>query len=296
MLSILRNARLRALQRDEDSTYLAGHSSPGVPSKLDVGLYNRRWLRCLYPFLHYRAERVLEPQLYASVEAQFQHFLSLGLYEHRKPQCFSRTSAAFDAYMLDLWPELNGPLQIFLSQAWHDIVAGLFGVTVTGDILCSLHHHAVRSRSGKIHNDFNPAWFACDKTSPGCVNVAQLDVCNYRTGQADPGTRVRETARAIAVIFYLGNQPWKSGDGGETGLYASAQASVESPAAMVPPTNNSLVAFECTPFSFHSFIKNRKYPRNSVILWLHRSIEDALGQWGRHSIAYWPENEHGKPT
>jgi len=93
-----------------------------------------------------------------------------------------------------------------------------------------------------------------------------------------------ETIRAVAAIFYLDNPPWSPGDGGTTGLYRNASDPVDQPAAVVPPLNNSMLAFECTPFSYHGFVSNRRHPRNSVVLWLHRSRQDVVRRWGEHAI------------
>jgi len=52
-----------------------------------------------------------------------------------------------------------------------------------------------------------------------------------------------------------------------------------------------MLAFECTPFSFHSFLHNHRHPRNSFILWLHRRREEVAQRWGAERIAMWPK-EH----
>ena len=98
---------------------------------------------------------------------------------------------------------------------------------------------------------------------------------------------VRETMRAIAILYYLNNPEWSPGDGGQTGLYRAMSDQVDQAVVSVPPINNSLVAFECSPRSFHTFRTNRQ-PRNSVVMWLHREKDEALAQWGEDSIVPWP--------
>ncbi|WP_433757792.1 2OG-Fe(II) oxygenase family protein [Nocardia sp. CA-135398] len=90
--------------------------------------------------------------------------------------------------------------------------------------------------------------------------------------------------RAVAVLFYFGNPDWRPGDGGETGLFAHIGAN-PVPALTVPPLNNSLLLFECTPRSWHSFVGDNVAARNSVMMWLHRPKEDVLRRWGGDSIA-----------
>ena len=65
---------------------------------------------------------------------------------------------------------------------------------------------------------------------------------------------------------------------------------MNSPAAAVPPVNNMLLAFECTPNSYHSFISNKVAERNSVIMWLHRSDEMAVNRWGENTLERWAES------
>jgi Rps23 Pro-64 3,4-dihydroxylase Tpa1-like proline 4-hydroxylase len=89
------------------------------------------------------------------------------------------------------------------------------------------------------------------------------------------------------MIFYLLNDGWQSGDGGETGLYDSADADIDCPIVRCPPINNTLIAFECTPRSFHSFISNRRIPRISIIMWAHRPKQEALEGFGADGLEQW---------
>ncbi len=88
------------------------------------------------------------------------------------------------------------------------------------------------------------------------------------------------------MIFYLAN-PVRGVVGGETGLYRAASDPIDRPADVVPPVNNSLVAFECTPTSFHGFMSNRNAVRNCLVMWLHREKTEAIRRWGESSIVYW---------
>jgi Rps23 Pro-64 3,4-dihydroxylase Tpa1-like proline 4-hydroxylase len=81
------------------------------------------------------------------------------------------------------------------------------------------------------------------------------------------------------MIYYLNNDGWQPGDGGETALFATGKLGV-GPFGLCPPVNNSLLLFECTPHSFHSLIANPRRARDSVILWLHSTVEDAEAKWG----------------
>src|SRR5262249_11184946 len=156
-----------------------------------------------------------------------------------------------------------------------DLLASLAGVEATTDVSAALHHHEPGSRDGIIHNDLNPGWFVSQPRSDG-ITVADSTACNYQRGTAhEPGTTPVERTRAVAMIFFLNNASWRPGDGGECALYASRDGNA-APDARVAPINNSILAFECTPHSFHRFLSNRAGSRDSVILWLHREKQRAV--------------------
>ncbi|HXY91863.1 MAG TPA: 2OG-Fe(II) oxygenase, partial [Acidimicrobiia bacterium] len=179
----------------------------------------------------------------------------------------------------------TGPLALFHSRAWHDLIADIMGVDATGDVNISLHHHAPGSASGEVHNDLNPGWFV-DNGGVDDISVADPALCGYWFGENARGPAY-ERIRAVAVLLYLANPEWRPGDGGETGLYAAATDPVDRPAAAIPPRNNSLLAFECTPASYHSFLTNRRVRRMSLIMWLHRPKDHVIRRWGEDSIVYW---------
>jgi hypothetical protein len=94
--------------------------------------------------------------------------------------------------------------------------------------------------------------------------------------------------RGAVVIFFLANDTqWLPGDGGETGLYTRPDRPVGVPDTSWPPENNSLISFECTPRSFHGFISNTRSPRTSIIMWVHRTCEEAVGLFGADQLEQW---------
>ena len=98
---------------------------------------------------------------------------------------------------------------------------------------------------------------------------------------------IRETVRAVSALFYLANPPWAEGDGGETGLYDSVAAGARTEGVLVPPVNNSLVLFECTPYSWHAYARASRHQRNSLVMWLHRPRQDVVERWGESSVVHW---------
>jgi hypothetical protein len=228
---------------------------------------------------------VLEAARYREVERHFHRLLKEG--------SFTPDIPGYDVDAVTVTEENAGPMSLFLSRRWHDLLAGLFDEPATGEIIVSLHHHEVGSPSGVPHNDLNPGWFVPNAPGDDRIRVHDARDCRYRDGLVPPssrdssGTAPVERTRAVAVIFYLANGPYVPGGGGETGLYRSGSDPVDRPTALVPPFNNSLVAFRCTPFSFHAYISNRSRPRNSLVMWLHRRREETVEQFGEATIVGW---------
>jgi hypothetical protein len=243
-------------------------------------LANRRWVRRQLPFPHYVAQNVFVEDFYARLHAEFERIQG----EH--PEAFSRGIPNYDAAATDVERYANGPLGVFVSREWHDLLEAVGGIRATGDITAALHHHDPGSRRGWPHNDLNPGWFGGTPAGPDEVRFQGIDGVVYRDGTRPEGISARQTVRGVSLLFYLGNGDWKLGDGGETGLYASYDSANAGPAALVPPINNSLMMFECTPYSLHGFL-GANTQRNSVVMWLHRDKAEAVERWGEHSIVYW---------
>ncbi len=248
---------------------------------LEPLLSGRPWILRTHPFPHCVARDVFNAELYEQLAASHSGILGRGYFERHEPACLSRRISGYDAYSLNI-DELSSsdPLRLFASRAWHDLIASASGVDATGDINVVLHSHLPGGKSGHIHNDLNPGFFV-DNPLPDGINIANWRICDYETGRGAM-VPVRECIRAVAVLFYINNGRWQPGDGGETGLYSDLHADVEHPTVKVAPLDNSLLLFECTPYSFHSFISNRK-PRHSVIMWLHRPKSTVTRRWGRRA-------------
>jgi len=235
------------------------------------------WLRCTRPFSHVRSTQVFAPDFYDELVAAYADF--------RAGNLFTRGIPGYDVTAMALTRENAGPFSVFMSRPWHDLVARILDVPATGEVNISLHHHAVGSASGSPHNDLNPGWFPRRPVGSE-IAVHDPNICDYRTGVTPDGTEAVERVRAVAVIYHLANPPLPA-VGGDCGLYELQSDPLERPAVLAPPANNSLIAFECTPFSYHSFLTNQTCERNSLVMWLHRSREDAVNQFGEASIVGW---------
>lgn len=243
--------------------------------ELAASLANRRWLMRSKPFPHVVAANVFAPETYARLESSFREVLARSMGGYLEGHDIHGTGlSAADA-------EAFSPL---LSRGWHDMIANVFGISATGHVSCGIHHHAIGSASGAPHTDVNPGWFN-GEPAPGSLEFTAPEWVEYTDGQVlQDGATPQETVRAVALLYYVANPPWYPGDGGETGVYRSLSDPADRAILRVPPRNNSLFAFECTPRSFHGFISNAKSERSTIIMWLHRSKEDVLARWGEDVI------------
>jgi hypothetical protein len=259
------------------------------PDSLSELLDSRAWTENLLPFPHVTAESVFRRAFYSMLEADFRRILGSGLAEQRSRSRLARNMNGYDAYGLTFPFGYTGPFSIFWSRQFHDMITELCKAPSTGHVNCGIHHHAVGSANGWVHNDLNPAFFV-DYVSADGINVTRHDVCTYSRGNVSSSElKRRRVVRSVAVLFYLGNDGWVPPDGGFTGLYRCQDDPVDQPTAKVPPIDNSILVFECTPWSFHSFMTNPGRPRNSLIMWLHRNPDDVIARWGKGRIVEWPK-------
>ena len=249
-------------------------------------LANRAWLRRSRPFPHIVARNVFTADFYDALARQMRDILAKGLAETPTATVFSRAIAGYDAYGIGFDHSLPRPAAVFLSAPWRDLMCGLFGVGVTPYVFAGSHHHTVGSRNGFIHCDFNPVWFP--RCADGRIQVPNDTLCSYTrgTGPLDDLQKM-QVVRGAVVLFFLLNEDWRPGDGGEIGLFTAANSRVDTPAFACPPINNSLIAFECTPRSFHAFISNKRLSRTSIIMWVHRTMEEAVQRFGEAQLEQW---------
>jgi hypothetical protein len=249
-------------------------------------LASRSWLRRDLPFPHVVARDVFKPDFYRALDRQIGDLVRLGLSESPGHGGFSRNLPGYDAYGVGLGHAGGQPTDIFLSPAWRDLLCGLHGIGPTPYVFAGAHHHAPGSKSGFIHNDFNSVWFP--KAKDDEIQIPDQELCAYKTGVGPLGDEDKvEVIRGAAMIFFLGNDGWRPGNGGETGLYSSSEAVVGRPEASWPPENNTLISFECTPQSFHGYLSNVRGSRTSIIMWVHRTREEAVERYGADRFERW---------
>jgi len=260
--------------------------SAGYMFDLPSILANRAWLRRPSPFPHVVACNVFAPLFYEALATSLRRILEAGLSESPIAGRFSRNIPGYDAYGIGINDSLDEPLTLFVSPVWRDLMVRLFAIPETPYVFAGAHHHAVGSLSGFVHNDFNPVWFP--RANGSELQIPQQELCAYKTGAGPLSASEKvEVVRGAVVIFYLLNDGWRPGDGGETGLFDTRSARVSEPQARCGPENNSLVAFECTPESYHTFLTNHRLPRTSIIMWVHRPLDDAVAKFGDKYLERW---------
>jgi hypothetical protein len=244
-------------------------------------LLSTTWWRRAHPFHHVIAEDVFRPEIYSQLVVAFRSTI-----ERAEANRELRHTTNYGADIVPLGGEHKDDFSVLLDRAWHDLLADCVAIQHSGEIDAGLHRHKVGSGSGWVHNDFNPGFFHT-VARPGEALLADRSLCDYKTGRcAAPGSSAVERIRAAAMIYFLDNQ-WSPGCGGDTGLYSRMFQDVARPDVRIPPRNNSMLVFECTPHSYHSYLTNRLYTRNSIILWLHRSREAGLDKWGATGVVRW---------
>ncbi|WP_216896514.1 2OG-Fe(II) oxygenase family protein [Nocardia alni] len=245
-------------------------------------LAHRRWVHRTHPFPHVYVREVFDRRFYERLAAEFEKVSdpASGL--------FGPVAQGYSATGANLTAIRDSPLEIFLSRAWHDLIAGVVGArgAVTGDVEGSLHHHEPNSPRGWPHNDLAPAWFPDRVPGPGEVGLPAKDI-DLKSGARPDGVEARELVRAVAVLFYLGNGDWQPGHGGETSLFTAPDSAAPESMVKVPPLNNSMIVFECAPRTWHTFAGGNTAARNSVVMWLHQPREQAVRRWGGTGIVDW---------
>lgn len=240
-------------------------------------LGQKRWIRRRAPFPHFIAYDVFAPPVYRRLETTFLELLNETLDQPYMER--------HDIYGRTVHADLASRFEPLLTHSFHSVLSGVLGIETTGHVAVGMHHHRAGGHHGFPHNDLNVGWFL-GQPAPGELGYTSPHI-DYTTGsllQPDAKGIPIETIRAASLLFYLANPPWEPGDGGATGLYKSGSDDIESPVAMAPPINNSLLLFECTPTSYHGFIRNRRTNRNSIVMWLHRPKQAVVDRWGENAI------------
>lgn len=204
------------------------------------------------------------------------------LSEIRRKDALSRITD-YDAYGYTPKPDLGSPWRLFYSREWHGLFKKLSGIKIDDNVMTTIHHHKINSESGYVHADFGKYAFKQEPISN------MLNHWNHNsiyqgggiTGKNKDITKqdaVVFVRRALALLYYFGEEKWDDRFGGETAFFEFKDS--KEPLIKIPPKPNSLLVFQITPKSFHAFQQNKIKPRNSIVQWFHEPIESMDGRLG----------------
>ena len=91
-------------------------------------LDERPWTLCNDPFPHVRAQNVFVPELYAELAAAFEAVLNGQVLPDWPGAQFTRGMPNYDASGIAFDTHVGWPFNVFVSRAWHDLLARLFAV------------------------------------------------------------------------------------------------------------------------------------------------------------------------
>jgi hypothetical protein len=256
------------LERDLSAPAAPALGDPERWSLADV-LANRRWLWRRQPFPHVIARDVFRPVIYERIAQAFREYLD------GDPRLAYTAEHDFVGGPLDA--AAPSALGFLRSAEWCGVFPAMFGFEPVDHVSAGVHRHRPGSRNGFPHNDVKAERIA---SLPGSAHPLA-----ERLAPAGEGL---PCIRAAAILFYLNNDGWRAGDGGGTGVYRHWSDPVQAPVSVAPPVNNSLLAFACSPFSYHAFLANRT-PRDSCVLFLYRTLDSYLETWGTEGLSQYAD-------
>jgi hypothetical protein len=238
------------------------------------------WSVHTLPFRHVQARNVFEERTYDRLVESFKEIKARGASDP-STRLAKTPGSTYDALTLAMRQDLRALFSPIFDADWLAMLAaraGLRTADVTTAVDGGLHHIPKGSSSGWVHHDCCSGWFNGPAPAEG-VHLPDRRMVDYFLGTPRrPQAQPVEYIRSASMIYYLMNDGWKAGMGGETGLYPGSKAAFGR-GAYVPPVNNSLVLFQCSPHSYHRLAANPGLDRHSVVLWLHSTVDVATARW-----------------
>ncbi len=232
------------------------------------------------PFPHIVIDNFFHEGFVEKVSAYFNELLSKGLSED--PLVRDRfhpfnEAQPYDGYVYAPSPSGDEPLKLFFSVVWNQYFSKLFGKPTTFGTNLTFHHHPPGNRTGFIHSDYTSFLFPQQKILTNGVHVLQFKPTHIHT-PLERNFEPLKQKRTIALLYYFNSPEWKEGDGGETGMYLSAED--KEPLKKIAPLDNRLFAFDISPNSLHAFQENLK-ERNCLVQWFHIDEAWALKRYSK---------------
>lgn len=157
----------------------------------------------------------------------------------------------YDGYRYTPSYEENIYFDFFLSKSMISYVSSIFGIRVNNKLSIAAHFHPVGDKSGWVHNDHSINSFLKSKQNPNGLTIGGNQY--FESDRIDSNLL---GLRTIAFIYYINNEKYRYGDGGETGLFRTD--SEDSLFKKVEPLDNRMLIFETSSNSYHAFLENTK--------------------------------------
>lgn len=222
-----------------------------------------------FPFNHVTILNAFEPLVVENLESVFNRNVAKSAPIGKVGETGEYFYSAVN-YTPDLLDINNSAISILASNALRELVCSILNVQTVPALMLGSHRHNPPSRDGWIHTDCAIVSFPPDGPRVNGFNVFQPNTgCNYSDDSRDRQPTSLKLARSVACLYYFGNRDWQQGDGGETALFAIDRM---SPVKKVAPIHNTLLAFEISPVSFHSYQACPNHTRDSFIWWYHSNV------------------------
>jgi len=240
------------------------------------------WTTYHTPFRHYQATNVFNDEDYHRLSSNYRDLLNKSAnsdddYRYK----FRKSKLDYDATMIQIDGDLAPLFRPFFEEEFIRSLADFLELPYFPQIRCGLHSSLKGSRDGWLHTDHCSGWFDDNTVTKSGVIFQANCGCEYFRGKKRSDTaKPAEYVRVATLIYYMCNDGWKEGDGGETGLFDNMEPHAVTHSKFIKPVNNSLLLFACTPQSYHRFIANPGITRNSLLLGLHTSYDYAETIWG----------------
>ena len=209
------------------------------------------------PYPHIVVDDFFKPHIYQGLCTQFDEMKRKGFIEVPwSPDYFHQFNMDYDGYVYapPATLDASNPLSVFFSLEWSWFFSKLFRQFTGFETSFAFHHHPPGNRTGFVHHDNTDKHFSPLRRLANGVMYGE-----------GPDTDPIVGHRKITMLYFLGNDAWQEGDGGETGLYS---ADGKTLVKKVAPINNRLLAFQISEKSMHAFQENHK-DRDSIVQWFH---------------------------
>ena len=236
------------------------------------------------PFPHVYIQNALKEEFYTVLCKYFNQVLLRGIVpstEPLNPSKFQKFSYGYDASFWQPPPDIGYPINAFYEPIWVEFLSKLFNIPLTNHISLTLHHQVYDSKPFAAHNDYCLVGMSKCKGPSDKLQQYHFETPYFiKSVEEGQSLNLDIQMRSVVALFYINNLPWEEGKGGETALYEQyADYVAHKPFKKIPPISNSVLMFETTPETFHTYLPNFSKFRNTLIFWLHSDMKKKIAKY-----------------